>query len=158
MAIEGNEQFTAAARALNEAADKALRKEVYAAFRTAAKPLGQQMVEEGSKHLPQRGGLGARVAAAKVSQSNATTGRNPSVALKIKVREGYDLKRMDQGEIRHRVFGTDTWVRQKIAPGAFTKPFQAGADAVRREVLRALERVAEQIRSGSAGGKFGGHL
>ena len=153
MPIEGTEQFKAAAHALNEAADKALRREVYKAFKTAAKPLGERIVQEGSGALPHRGGLSARVAAAKVGQQNATTGKNPKVAIKIRAREGYALAAMDRGVLRHKVFKTGRWVTQQIAPNAFTKPFQAGAEPVRKEVLAALVRVAEQIAGGS-----GGHL
>jgi hypothetical protein len=154
MPIEGSENFKAAAQALNAAADKGLRTELYAAFRAAAKPLGEKVIAQGAAEMPKAGGLSARVAAAKVAQSNATTGKNPKVALSLKTREGYALKKFDAGEIRHRVFGSGRWVVQKIRPGAFTRPFEAGAGDVRKEVLKALERVAEQIRSGSAGGKF----
>jgi hypothetical protein len=158
MPIEGTEQFKAAAQALNEAADKLLRKEVYAAFRTAARPLGETIVKQGAAALPKKGGLSARVAAAKVGQSNATTGKNPKVAISIRTREGYALAAMDRGILRHKVFNTGRWVTQKITPGAFTKPFEAGADDVRKEVLAALVRVAEQIKAGTAGGKFGGKI
>ncbi|MGX7679075.1 hypothetical protein ACSMXN_09255 [Jatrophihabitans sp. DSM 45814] len=156
MPVEANEQFTAAAKALNEAADKTIRTEVYAAFRRAAKPLGESIIREGSAELPHRGGLAARVAKAKLAQSNATTGNNPKVAISLKVREGYSLKSMDAGTIRHPVFSradrTQVWVKQSIRSGAFTRPFEAGADPVRKEVLTALENVARQIRDGTARG------
>jgi hypothetical protein len=162
MPVDGTEQFKAAAHALNEAADKGIRREVYAAFRRVAKPLGEQIVEKGSQRLPRRGGLAARVAAAKVGQSNATTGKNPSVAIRVRAREGYDLKSVDAGTLRHPVFARAgrprVWSATKVNPNAFTAPFEGGVDQVRTEVLAALERVAEQIRSGSAGGSFGGKI
>ncbi|HEY2088601.1 MAG TPA: hypothetical protein VGH54_21600 [Mycobacterium sp.] len=158
MTADGTEAFLAAAQALNEAGDKELRKEVYAAFRRVAKPLGERMIAEGAAELPHRGGLAARVAAARLSQSNATTGRNPAVAIKLKVREGYNLRTFDQGTIRHRVFGSNRWVAQSIRAGAFTRPFEAGADQVRKELIAALEKVANGIREGTEGGKFKGHI
>lgn len=153
---DGTEQFRAAAQALNDAADREVRTQVYGAFRRAAKPLSDRMIQEGSPELPHRGGLAARVGRAKASQSNATTGRNPSVAIRLKTPDGYSLRAMDEGHVRHPVFARAgrprKWVVQSIPKHAFTKVFEAGADGVRKEVLDALEQVARDIRNGTARG------
>ena len=127
---------------------------MYRAFREAAKPLGQKIVERGAATLPHRGGLSARVAQSKVTQSNATTGKNPKVMLRVKTREGYDLKAMDRGQLRHPVYGRPVWVRQNVPAGEFTKPFEQGSEDVRRQVLAALERVADQIGRSTSGGRI----
>lgn len=150
---DSSAQFREAAKALNEAADKGLRREVYAGFRKAAKPLGERMISQGAAEMPHHGGLAARIAASKLAQSNSTTGRNPSITLSLRSREGYDLKAMDAGILRHPVFGR--WLAgvkpQRLRPGAFTRPFEAGADGVRKEVIAALNRVNDQIVKQSGG-------
>jgi hypothetical protein len=147
--------FRQAAKALNEAGDKTLRKEVYGAFRRAVKPLGESVIAVGSAQLPRRGGLAARVAASKVGQSNATTGKNPAVSMSIRSREGYNLKAMDAGILRHPVFAQPgqkrVWAQQSIRALAFTTPFEAGAPAVRDEVMKALQAVADDIVAKSGG-------
>lgn len=138
--------FRAAAQALNEAADKELRKQVYAAFRKASKPLGETVIREGSAKMPHRGGLSARLATAKLSQSNSTTGRNPGITLRIKSREGYELPALDRGRLRHPVFGRRRrWVLQRVPARAFSTPFEQGREQVANEVTRALEDVAQDI-------------
>jgi hypothetical protein len=152
MADNGQAAFRAAAQALNEAGDKELRREVYAAFKKAAKPLGERIVHGGSAGLPRRGGLSARVAAAKVGQSNSTTGRNPGVALTIRTKPGdtgksMNLVTVDKGIVRHPTFGRRTvWRVTKVTPELFTKEFEAGREPVAREVLDALQTVADRIQ------------
>jgi hypothetical protein len=151
MASKEQEQFVAAAAALNEAADKDLRKEVYAAFRKAAKPLIEKIIKDGALHVPASGGLRARVLAAKASQSNATAGRNPGVAFRF--RKPRVMAYIDAGVIPHPVFadrgrrrGAWTWDEsQTIRPGAYLHVFEAGREQVAAEVIRALEEVADRI-------------
>lgn len=154
--VEGTEQFQAAAQALNDAGDREIRKAVYAAFRRAGKPLGERIVAEGSAQMPRRGGLSARIAQAKVAQSNATTGRNPSVVLKLRTAQRYNLTAMDAGVLRHPVFDRPNklrrWVQQRVPARAFSTVFEAGADDVRAQLLDELEHVARQIRDGTARG------
>jgi hypothetical protein len=156
---EGAAAFKAAAQALNDAADKDLRRQVYAEFRAAARPLGDKVIAEGSAALPHRGGLSIRVSKARMGQSNATTGHNPSIRLNFRVKEGYDLKAMDDGNVTHPVFARPgqprVWRRQSIRAGAFTTPFEAEVGDVERDILTGLEKVSQEIvvktRRGSAG-------
>jgi hypothetical protein len=155
---DGRREFAAAAKALNEAGDKALRREVYAAFRRAAKPLGERIIREGAGGLPARGGLAGRVARAKVQQSNSTRGRNPGVALKFKTvpnsqGQSYDLKTMDEGVVRHPTFGRrNQWRVTRVRPQLFTTPFEAGREDVATEVIAAMRHVADQIARNSTRG------
>lgn len=149
----GAEEFKKAAQALNAAADKTLRREVYAGFRRAAKPLGIRVIASASEEMPHRGGLSMRIAASKMGQANSTTGRNPSVTLNFRSAQGYDLAAMDKGMLRHPVFGQSVWVTQPIRAGAFTRPFNAGADGVRKEMLTALRNVNDDIVRQSKGAR-----
>lgn len=146
-AARGTEDFRRAAAALNEAGDRTLRNKVYAAFRDAARPLGQAIADQAGAELPRRGGLGARVAAAKIGQSNSTTGRNPGVALRL--RSPYHLRELDNGVLRHPVFARAgrrrVWVQARVKPGAFSRPFEAGADEVRRKLVEAVSQTVDEI-------------
>lgn len=148
MSAPGTDDFLKAARALNEAGDRKLRLGVYKGFRAAAKPLGQEMVTALGESMPKRGGLAARVAASKVGIRNATTGNNPRVEIALRSAQGYKLKPMDEGNLRHPVFARQgqkkrTWVRQSVPSGAATRAFEAGAPAVRRRIVSELTQVID---------------
>ena len=143
--IEGTEQFRAAAKALNELGDREVRKAVYRSFREIAKPLGEAARDSGAEAMPHRGGLSARVAASKVGIRNSTTGRNPGVAIILTTREGYKLGYLNQGSLRHPVFGhRKTWRGQTVPAGKFTEGFEKGADKVRAKVIDALETTTSE--------------
>lgn len=150
---DGAAAFKAAAQALNDQGDKELRKNVYGAFRKAAKPLAESVIREGAREMPKRGGLSAKVAGSKSGQSNSTTGRNPGVTLTfrgVKDVEGknMDLKTLDVGIARHPTFGRrglGQWKVTNVPKGAFTRPFEAGLEPVKRELFRVLEDAAADI-------------
>lgn len=123
-------------------ADKKIKKRVTDAAKAAAKPLGRFVAVSAGSRLPQRGGLGFRVAGSTVRVS-ATPLR---VTLGLRTREGYDLKGMNQGTVRHQVFGhSDVWVAQAVQSDLFTEPFDEGAPIVAREVVNAMQDVLNEI-------------
>jgi hypothetical protein len=140
--------FARAAAALRESGDVGLRRRVGAELRAIGKPVGRAVIADAAPRLPRRGGLSARVAAARVGQTNATTGRSPRVTVNLSTREGYALGPMDRGQLRHPIFGhKKRWVTQRLDPGAFTEPFEEQAPRAQAAMLRALERVAADVRS-----------
>lgn len=156
MPVEGTADFIKAARALNEAGDRELRKAVYKGFRTAAMPLGQHMVEGLAADMPRRGGLQARIAQSKPSIRNATTGNNPRVVITLRSPAGTKLKPLDEGNLRHPVFAKGDksgwrWATQSVPAGGATKAFNEGAPAVRAVIIRDLNQVmSETARKGSS--------
>ena len=152
MTADGTADFIRAAHALNEAGDRELRKGVYRGFRSAARPLGESMVQALAGDMPKRGGLSARVANSKVSIRNATTGSNPRVAITVRGPKGaMAVGAMNAGNLRHPVFGRKTWVSQHVPAGAATRAFEEGAPAVRRIIVRDLNAViAETAKKGSS--------
>lgn len=141
------EDFTRVAAALRLAGNTGLRNQVNKALRAAGKPLGQFVAVAGGRAMPQRGGLGYRVAGATVSVRATTAGGNLSgVSLSLSNRQKYDLNAMEAGQLRHPVFGhRKTWVLQSVRANAFSGPFQEGATIVRPEIVKALEQVADDI-------------
>lgn len=139
------EGFQAAARALNAAGNRDLRREVYRTFKEIAKPAAQETVAEASAQLPRRGGLSARVAAAKIGQTNATTGSSPRITVNLSTREGYDLRRMDEGTVWHKVWGREPWKRQTVPARAFSAAWERRAPELADKVMQALERTTKGI-------------
>lgn len=139
------EDFRAAARTLTAAGDKDLKREVTRALRDVVRPFAQQIVAEGAAVLPRRGGLAGRVAAARIGQTTAMGGANPRVSVNLSTREGYDLRRMDEGTVWHKVWGRPPWIRQSVPAGGFSEAFSRGAPEVAEQVVSALEAVTRKI-------------
>lgn len=145
---ENSVAFRAAVKALNEYADKGFLKEVRADMRRAAKPLGDKVIREGAAEMPKRGGLSRELAKAKMSQSNTTSGRNPGVSMLFRTKPSHDLKSIDGGTVRHPNWGRrgkGQWSETKVTPGAYSRPFEAGAPEVAHEIVSGLTRIASDI-------------
>ena len=142
----GADDLDRIAAALKQAADTDLNKQVSAAMRKVARPLGAKVIEEGSQDMPQRGGLAARIRElGRVGVSNSLRGRVTSVNVILKHR-GVNLRSLDAGVLRHPVFGNrGVWVQQQVPGGAFSRAFEREAPKVRGEVTRAAQDVLEDV-------------
>ena len=147
--IEGTDDLQKVADALKDAADKDLQKQVSAALRTEAKPLGAKALARGAEQMPHRGGLAERVAGmGRVGVSSALRGRIASVSVILR-NKGVDLKSMDAGVLRHPVYARAgqprTWVRQSVPAGAFRRAFDAEADDARKAATKATQNVLDDV-------------
>lgn len=144
--IKGADKLDQVAKALKQAGDKELKKELYAGLNRATKPLRAAAKKSAEANLPRKGGLNRRVARARMS-TRRRGGRDPGIKI---VAKGLDqLGRIDaRGEVKHPVYGhRDRWVTQDIpeAQGWFTDPMQAGAEDVRKELVKTLDGIAKKI-------------
>ena len=142
--IKGADQLGDLAKALRAAGTegKGLRKELYAGMNRATKPLRATAQERAATDLPQEGGLAALVSKRKGS-TRIRTGKNPSVTITF----GGTGASTDRGFVRHRVFGRGPWVVQRVdGAGWFTGTMRAGAPTVRKELIQAIDNVADQIK------------
>lgn len=148
MTSDGAAQMAKLGRDLKEAGAKDLRKELLKAGREMGKPIKAE-IRESAAILPQRGGLSALIAGAKVRVSTRLSGRNVGVSF-IGRWSGHDLKGIDAGTVRHPVHGNrKAWVAQRVAPHYFTKVFDGpGARIAREEFLKAVDAVAAKLRAG----------
>lgn len=140
--IEGGADLERVARRLKDTGNKELRKELLRGIRQATKPLKAKVQGAARRDLPQRGGLAALIGKANVGTSTRLSGNN------IGVRMTGRNKAIDEGTVRHPVFGRGAWVAQKVTPGFFTETIEGEADAIRREVVDVLEDVAKKIAKG----------
>jgi hypothetical protein len=142
--IRGAEKFGEVAKALKQAGDKELRKELYSSLNRAAKPMVADAKKSAAAKLPKSGGLNKRVAKARMS-IRRRAGSRPSV--KIVASGMSQLGLINRGRVRHLVYGRAPMVDQAIpeAKDWFTEPMQARAGEVRREIVKAIDTVARKL-------------
>jgi hypothetical protein len=103
--------------------------------------------------LPHRGGLGAWVAASRVTTQVKLSGRTAAIRLKggRNSRGGRsDIRAIDAGRVRAPSWGkrtTASWHSQTVTAGFFTKP-ASEADQWVRAADTAVDAALEQIRRG----------
>lgn len=143
--VHGAEQFLRLSKALKHAGRFELRKELTSAMKQAARPLIADSRAEARRRLPKRGGLAARVA--KTPQRvQVRTGASTAGVRIVVGSKGAAARDTNKGTVRHPVFGNrKVWVTQRVRPGWFEDPMQAGAAVVRRQLSDAVERVADQV-------------
>jgi hypothetical protein len=130
-------------RTLRDLGDKELTRELSRGLARATERLKADAKANAGRRLPQRGGLAARVAGAKLS-TRRKSGRNPGVSIQAR---GMDqLGMMDSGQVKHPVFGNrGAWVVQSIRPGWFSEPMEEGRDEVAAAIGEVLDDVATRL-------------
>jgi hypothetical protein len=126
-------------------AEKDIKKGIRDALKAAGKPLADEVVRAGSAEMPARGGLRARIASSRGTVSGSFTTRGATVSIRIADRLKDSLGGLDEGLLRHPVFGHATYVAQQIPKGAFTNAFDRGAPETRDRVARSIQQVLEDI-------------
>src|SRR6266496_4260607 len=130
----GADKLTRLGRALKDACDKDLQRELRRAMQRGGKPLKDAARKGALERLPKRGGLAERVANSKFGVRTSTAGKGASV--RIIGPSGYDLQGMDEGLIGHRVYGhRGRWVSETVKPGWFSDAEAAAAPKVRDELV-----------------------
>lgn len=137
----GGEQFAKLAAKIR-AAEGELPNELYRALEKSSKPLRRDAKSSALAHLPRKGGLNRVVAGSRMSTRRVANG------IKIKANGIEQLKLTNSGKVRHPVYGhPGTWVTQSIpaAKDWWSRPMRNGAPKVRRELVKALGKIARRI-------------
>jgi hypothetical protein len=106
--IKGADQLAALSKRLKELGDKDLSREFSRAITAATKPLVQDLRQSARETLPKRGGLNERVAKSQIRTQRRASSRTQGV--RVVAKNPYVLARLDQGHVRHRVFGRAEYV------------------------------------------------
>lgn len=149
------EQLQALNKALKQAGDKELKKELNAGLRRAAKPIQAAARVNYAKRLPKSGGLASKAARARMSVAQKKTrGGDPSLQLVTRHPTGQkmDMRAIDAGLIRHQTFGRLPWNVQRIPAHSFSDAALAGEDEGKREIERAIETVSRKLDKATLGG------
>ncbi len=123
--------------------DKKLRLAFNRRIRAILEPLKEEVKSSASESLPRSGGFAADIAA-----SRFTTGINQSGVV-FKMKDQYSLKKIDEGRLRHPVFGRmkDPWVMQPIHNHFWTKPVDEAKPEIQAAIIEAVEEVAKEIEA-----------
>jgi hypothetical protein len=142
--IQGIDQLINLSKALKAAGDKELQRELSRGISQAMKPVTVAARDSARRTLPARGGLGQRVAKSQIRTVRRTGPRIAGVRLQAK--NSYHLGQLNRGINHHPVFGNrKEWVTQRVTPGWWTIPTEAAAPRVRRDIIAAMNRVANKI-------------
>lgn len=140
--VGGVDQLTSAGTRLREAGNGGLQRELLEAISKATKAFPDSARTSARSVLPGRGGLADRVARSNVSIRSQV--RAAAVGVTVKVSGEYNLSRLDEGQVRHPVFGRGV-VTQRIRDGWLTTPVVAAQKAAAAAVEDAALAVAERI-------------
>lgn len=141
--IKGADQLATLAKRLKELGDKDLKREFSKAIGAATKPLVQELRQSARQTLPKRGGLAERVAKSQIRTVRRASSRTQGV--RVTAKNPYVLGRLDQGQLRHPVFGRNVWVDQTVKSGWWTRPTDAIGPDVRKGVEAAMEAMARKL-------------
>lgn len=138
--IRGGEKFNELAARIRKAEGE-LQHELTDALERSAPPLERAATKSAAANLPHRGGLAGIVASSGMSHQRRAGG------IRITARGISQLKLTNAGKVRHPVYGRSRFVTQAIpkARDWFYKPMRAGAPKVRRELVKALDKIARKI-------------
>ena len=136
----GSAQFERVARAFRQAEGE-LPRELVKALEKSAKPLQKDATASAVANLPHSGGLNHIVAAARMSTRRRANG------IRIMAKGIDQLAMTNAGKVVHSTYGHRPRVVQFIpkAKDWFTKPMRDGAPKVRRELIKALDKIARRI-------------
>ncbi len=148
--VKGGLEFQALGRRLREQgeAGKGLRRELYKAIDRATKPLRDEVKKAEAEKLPRSGGLAGLVSNSPIRTSKRNIGNAAGIRLVQSGRKVKSLKGIDQGTVRHPVFGDrKNWVSQDVTPGTWTDTLNSSETkaAVREAVLEAMHETERKI-------------
>ena len=133
------------ARMIRETSDRELQKNFDRALQEAIEPAKEAVRSSASSELPHRGGLAAKVAGGKFRVQKQAGGVSLSMTVDKRAGGNYDLRRLDQGRLRHPVFGGRKWVQQQVPSGWWTRPLQQMWPEITRKVNGAVEDFAREL-------------
>lgn len=140
--VTGANQLAALAKALRQAGDKELQRELFRGLNRAVKPVREVAKASALAVLPSRGGFAARVARGKFVTQRRSGARVAGIRVVAKNTD----RRVDQGRLRHPVFGNrGVWVTQQVTPGWWSRPTEALRPQVRDDLIKAMDDVAREI-------------
>jgi hypothetical protein len=157
ISTSGTEKLVRLAAAIKQAGSKDLERELKSALRRASRPLVKSARQGAIQILPYRGGLAESVAASRFTATVRTTGRGAGLRIVATGRRGRNLRRMDNGLVRHPVFADASkqrqewsWVTQRVRPGWFSETLILDAPKQKPEIEKAVDIVAAKLEA--AGG------
>jgi hypothetical protein len=142
--VEGAEQLAELADLLKRVGGNELRKDMLRGLREAGKPLARAAEEAARAKLPRGGGLNEWVAGSKFAIRTKTTGKSAGIRV-VATKRGHDLVGMNEGVVRHPVFGGPGWSVTKIKPRWWQDAIEGHAAAARERLGEVLDDISAKI-------------
>lgn len=129
---------------LKKDARKKLRAEVRKVLTAETKTTRAAIKKSARDNLPKGGGLNRWAAVTPGVKVSLFDGDSARAAISMK-KAGHDLKSLDDGEVRHPLYGNrNRWIGQTIQPGFFSDVVKDDAD-LRRRVTAALLKSLDNL-------------
>ncbi len=144
--VQGAEALAALARRLRQAGQGGLRRDFIAALKAEALPLGRRGLDAVRAEAPS--GMRRHLGRVRPVVQVRTGGRNAGVRVGAG-KKGSGLRALDEGRLRHPVFGHRTrFVEQRVprSEGDWTRTVEAGTDDVRQALVDVLAEWAGRLR------------
>lgn len=155
--VTGANDFLKLSKALKVAGRTEMRKELNKGMRDAAKPLAKEAKQAALETFPARGGLAKRESKIPF-RPQTRTGATPGVRIVAPGKYVVGKTVNASGRFRHPVHADPDktrrewrWVNQQVPGGQgwFDRRMEAGAPAIRKELEKAMEAVAQKIIEGA---------
>lgn len=153
--VRGADKLAKVGKALREAGDKELKKELTRGMRAAAKPMVAEAKRAAKDKLPRHGGLNARVARSRMTVQVRTSGRRLGVRIaangpKEAGGRSLNIRALNRGEFKHPVWARGprdkwVWAEQSIEPGWFDDTLTRQRPRVQGELIKAIDAVARRV-------------
>lgn len=124
--------------------DRDLKARVRGRLQSIGKPIGEEVIAEGSGPMPRRGGLRAHLMQGRVGM---TLGRD-RVSLRLGNRTGIQLRPLNEGRLRHRVFGSDRWVVQSVRRDTYSDAFLDRRAEVAADLMDEVSALLKEVGRG----------
>ena len=146
--IEGADKFGKLAKALRQAGDKELRKELYSGLNRSVKPLTEAVKKGTASYFPRR--YAFELAKYLRVRARRRAGKNPAIFLvgKAKTKQGKerDLASLNRGRLRHPLFGNRRyWYDQSIPANWWDDPLLENAEQVREDIVNVLDEIGKRL-------------
>ena len=142
--VRGAEQLAEVGKRIKTADATVLRQELRRNLRAVVKPIKPLVQASLRAGLPKKGHLNTFMGNASVGARVRTEGRDVGVRI-VAGKKGHNLRKLDEGEIRHPTFGHKPWKKQAVTPGLVSKPIEAEKPAMQRAVMDAVNATAKKI-------------
>lgn len=136
---------------LTKDADKRVRLAARKRLRESAKKFGPEIVAEGAKKMPRRGGMADYVAEKGANPTVSATATGARLVLGRKA--GPQIGRMNAGNLRHPTFGRtksgdgkSLWVAQKVQGGTWSYAADKRMPKIRREVAKEMRTMIKELQ------------
>lgn len=136
------DEFTAFA-AKTKGLDRKVRNQVRKRIRESVRDFGPDIIKEGAEPLPDRGGAESAVVSkgARPTVTQTSTG----IRLVLGKKKGPQIGRMNEGNLRHPVFGRKVWVDQSVPSGSWTEAAEKRLPEIRDAVAKEMDEILKEL-------------